>query len=175
MTMMVPRPSTSDTAPRRTEAGRPRIPSTLWQDDRITKVGNEAAGLLLRCMSITTYGQRENYIYDGDVRRMAGSKSAYKRLTTLLVGWRLLLGDPDGEGWNLPDELWQVDPRPRQKIDPEVRAAVYLAADFLCEECGTDGDLTIDHIVPWSRGGTNDPENLRCLCRSCNSRKGAKV
>ena len=32
-------------------------------------------------------------------------------------------------------------------------------------------NLTVDHIVPKARGGTNDPENLRVLCRPCNSRK----
>ena len=31
----------------------------------------------------------------------------------------------------------------------------------------------IDHIIPRSRGGQNDPSNLRLLCYSCNSSKGA--
>jgi 5-methylcytosine-specific restriction endonuclease McrA len=34
---------------------------------------------------------------------------------------------------------------------------------------------TIDHIIPVSRGGTNDVDNLRLLCRSCNSKKGARL
>ncbi|WKK26556.1 HNH endonuclease [Streptomyces olivoreticuli] len=32
-------------------------------------------------------------------------------------------------------------------------------------------DLTADHVVPKSRGGTDTPGNLAVLCRSCNSRK----
>lgn len=32
----------------------------------------------------------------------------------------------------------------------------------------------IDHIFPRSRGGQNDPANLRLLCVTCNARKGAK-
>lgn len=32
----------------------------------------------------------------------------------------------------------------------------------------------IDHIFPRSRGGQNDPENLRLLCVSCNASKGAQ-
>ncbi len=37
------------------------------------------------------------------------------------------------------------------------------------------GDLSLDHIYPWSLGGPDTVENLRVLCRSCNSRKGANV
>lgn len=32
-------------------------------------------------------------------------------------------------------------------------------------------DLTVDHIVPLSQGGTNDHSNLQVLCRPCNSAK----
>ncbi len=33
--------------------------------------------------------------------------------------------------------------------------------------------MTMDHLVPISRGGTNDPRNLQVLCRRCNGSKGA--
>lgn len=35
-------------------------------------------------------------------------------------------------------------------------------------------ERTLDHIVPQSRGGTDDLPNLVCACRSCNARKGAR-
>ncbi|MEU7303734.1 HNH endonuclease [Streptomyces sp. NPDC007206] len=35
-------------------------------------------------------------------------------------------------------------------------------------------DLTVDHIIPLAAGGTHHRENLRVLCRSCNSRRGSK-
>ncbi|THA43278.1 HNH endonuclease [Streptomyces sp. A1136] len=35
-------------------------------------------------------------------------------------------------------------------------------------------DLTVDHIVPRSKGGSDQPDNLRVLCRACNSSKHNK-
>jgi 5-methylcytosine-specific restriction endonuclease McrA len=32
----------------------------------------------------------------------------------------------------------------------------------------------VDHIFPRSRGGQNNPENLRVLCITCNAQKGAR-
>jgi 5-methylcytosine-specific restriction protein A len=32
-------------------------------------------------------------------------------------------------------------------------------------------DLTADHATPKALGGTDDPDNVQVLCRSCNSRK----
>jgi hypothetical protein len=66
-------------------------------------------------------------------------------------------------------------PYTKEKI-PEVVARWVFARDGnTCLECGATDDLTVDHIVPESRGGQLVPENLRTLCRSCNSKKGAKV
>ena len=44
----------------------------------------------------------------------------------------------------------------------------------VCTYCGSTEDLTLDHVVPLSRGGTHALANLRVACRSCNSSKGAK-
>jgi 5-methylcytosine-specific restriction endonuclease McrA len=44
-----------------------------------------------------------------------------------------------------------------------------------CAYCGRQGDLTEDHVVPLSRGGTDDISNIVPACRSCNSRKGART
>jgi hypothetical protein len=44
-----------------------------------------------------------------------------------------------------------------------------------CAICKSDSNITIDHVIPLSKGGTNFPDNLQPLCRSCNSRKGASI
>lgn len=46
--------------------------------------------------------------------------------------------------------------------------------NFRCVICETAESLTIDHIRPVSKGGTDDLNNLQILCKSCNSKKGAK-
>lgn len=41
-----------------------------------------------------------------------------------------------------------------------------------CVYCGSISDLTIDHVVPISKGGTNGWDNVVAACRSCNEVKG---
>jgi 5-methylcytosine-specific restriction endonuclease McrA len=43
---------------------------------------------------------------------------------------------------------------------------------FYCSEASKE--LTVDHVVPLSRGGEDSPANIVPACRSCNSSKGAK-
>lgn len=43
-----------------------------------------------------------------------------------------------------------------------------------CVKCGATENLTIDHIKPLSKGGTNSKRNLQCLCGPCNWKKGSK-
>lgn len=42
-----------------------------------------------------------------------------------------------------------------------------------CARCGTNCDMTIDHVLPRAWGGLDAPDNFQWLCRRCNSAKGA--
>jgi len=42
---------------------------------------------------------------------------------------------------------------------------------YSCQVCGFVQDLTIDHKIPLSKGGSNDTNNLWTLCRKCNGKK----
>lgn len=47
---------------------------------------------------------------------------------------------------------------------------------FRCQYCGTSATpLTIDHIVPKSRGGADTWENLTTACIPCNNKKGNRT
>ena len=49
-----------------------------------------------------------------------------------------------------------------------------LKRDRVCQLCGVgrnDAVLEVDHIVPRSKGGSNDPDNLQVLCARCNRGK----
>ena len=63
-------------------------------------------------------------------------------------------------------------PRPRVKL---TRREVFIRDNYTCQYCGRQsGDLTIDHIIPRSRGGPHTWENLVSACKPCNHRKGGK-
>lgn len=50
-----------------------------------------------------------------------------------------------------------------------------IARDKKCVFCGHNKDLTIDHIIPKSKGGKNEVNNLQTLCQKCNETKGNKI
>ncbi|WP_278522891.1 HNH endonuclease [Methanobrevibacter arboriphilus] len=56
-------------------------------------------------------------------------------------------------------------------VPNSVRKAVFERDNYTCQCCNTKKDLTIDHIVPRSKGGSNDETNLQTLCKSCNLAK----
>jgi 5-methylcytosine-specific restriction endonuclease McrA len=44
-----------------------------------------------------------------------------------------------------------------------------------CVNCNISEDITLDHIIPISRGGRHSIGNLQPLCKSCNSSKNSKL
>lgn len=44
-----------------------------------------------------------------------------------------------------------------------------------CIHCGTTKNITMDHLIPVSRGGRHSIGNLVPMCRSCNSKKGKRL
>lgn len=62
----------------------------------------------------------------------------------------------------------------RDEIPWPIRLGVGRRDNFTCRYCHAgigQRDLELDHIVPWSAGGTDRSENLRILCKFCNQKR----
>ncbi len=57
----------------------------------------------------------------------------------------------------------------RRKI---TRRAVFARDDWTCQYCGARSNLTVDHVVPRSKGGPSTWDNIVASCAPCNRRKG---
>jgi hypothetical protein len=63
----------------------------------------------------------------------------------------------------------------KEIIPSEIRWVIWERDNFTCKICGSRKYLSIDHIIPESKGGKLIESNLQTLCKSCNSRKGARL
>ena len=52
------------------------------------------------------------------------------------------------------------------------RRAVFARDDWTCQYCGSRSNLTVDHVVPRSKGGGSNWDNIVASCAPCNRRKG---
>lgn len=55
------------------------------------------------------------------------------------------------------------------------RFNVFLRDGFTCQYCGSDQDLTFDHVVPRRVGGQTTWENVVAACSPCNLKKGGRL
>ena len=55
------------------------------------------------------------------------------------------------------------------------RFNVFLRDKFLCQYCGSDQELTFDHLLPRSKGGQTNWDNVVTACSSCNVKKGGRL
>lgn len=63
----------------------------------------------------------------------------------------------------------------RRKFSDYEKKTVYAQGNGKCGICGKSlkfSDMTIDHKIPLSKGGTNEFSNLQPACRMCNMIKG---
>jgi 5-methylcytosine-specific restriction endonuclease McrA len=85
------------------------------------------------------------------------------------------VGDEDEE-W---DEEWDEDDdkpkRKRKPISKSIRNEVWNRDGGKCVECGSKEKIEFDHIIPFSKGGTDTYRNLQILCEKCNRSKSNKI
>jgi 5-methylcytosine-specific restriction endonuclease McrA len=67
-------------------------------------------------------------------------------------------------------------PVPRFFNLPLSRRSLLSRDNYTCQYCGsTESPLTIDHVIPKSRGGKTEWTNVVAACVSCNRKKGNKL
>jgi uncharacterized protein YdaU (DUF1376 family) len=91
---------------------------------------------------------------------------SHKRCDAEIKKWR-------SRGW-FPSEGKKL----RQSIDEWkiTRLRIFFRDRYICTYCKLRSkNLECDHIIPVSRGGSNDDSNLTTACRKCNRRKSNKL
>lgn len=82
---------------------------------------------------------------------------------------RFLIGKYTGVKVRKPS-LYKRPPLPRSLIKQ-----VFERDAYRCQHCDGWIDLCVDHIHPYSKGGTSELDNLQTLCRPCNSKKKDRI
>jgi 5-methylcytosine-specific restriction endonuclease McrA len=114
-----------------------------------------------------------------DVARAVGCEKKELKSVLAAVGDLLRVGYLKHENrrlWIAKFAAEQRDRNQRVRRHRERKRGVGLAAevfarDVSCRYCGSLDRLTLDHVLPVSRGGEDTRENLVVACKSCNSRK----
>lgn len=60
-------------------------------------------------------------------------------------------------------------------IPQEIRNTVWQRCNGKCIECSSTSYLEFDHIIPFSKGGSNSENNIQLLCRGCNLKKSDRI
>jgi len=71
-----------------------------------------------------------------------------------------------------------IDLRRKRNESGKRRHRIFVRDRFRCQYCGVkfaEERLTVDHIIPVSQHGTDDPVNLVTSCGPCNRRKGPRT
>jgi len=82
------------------------------------------------------------------------------------------------DGTKVARKYWQ-DLQGSRCVSVKLRHQILERDRFTCMDCGAtpaDGaKLEVDHTIPVSKGGSNDPSNLRTLCSDCNRGKSNRL
>lgn len=62
-----------------------------------------------------------------------------------------------------------------RSISQDVKQAVWIRDMGQCVQCSSNQYLEFDHIIPYSKGGSNSINNIQLLCRKCNLTKSDNI
>lgn len=107
--------------------------------------------------------------------------SAKRAIILLFQGKAEMIETADGlkvrsisRSFDLPSvvRLWQYRKVPYKNI-MLTRKNILARDGHQCQYCGTTkGPMTVDHVIPKMKNGTDSWENMVCACVNCNNKKG---
>jgi 5-methylcytosine-specific restriction endonuclease McrA len=80
-----------------------------------------------------------------------------------------------GAEFRLPSVVSLKSYIPPSRSPAFTRFNVFLRDRFACQYCGAREELTFDHVIPRSKGGQTEWENVVAACSPCNLFKGDKL
>lgn len=132
---------------------------------------------------LDVYYSREAPIPDAQAERLVCARSADEREAVRAVLVEFFT--QDGDGWRhsrCDAEIAKIKARAAKLAEFLGECAWREHAEFVfsrdgnaCVYCGSMTRLQLDHVVPRSKGGSDDPSNLAACCAACNQSKGAKL
>ena len=100
-------------------------------------------------------------------------KSAYLDRVTIVNNYDRIIKSPSFS-MKLPSVI-ALKSYIKPKSNPHfTRFNVFLRDKFMCQYCGSNSELTFDHLLPRSKGGKTDWNNVVTACSSCNVQKGGR-
>ena len=75
------------------------------------------------------------------------------------------------------EETEKIDPDNYRSrgISSDVQKEVWKRDGGRCIKCGSNLNLHFDHIIPFSKGGSNTVDNIQIMCAKCNIKKSDKI
>ena len=101
-------------------------------------------------------------------------KSVFLKRVTIVSNYKKKIRSPSFE-MNLPSVIALKSFIKPSENPNFTRFNVFLRDKFTCQYCGDRKDLTFDHLLPKSKGGLTDWENVVTACSTCNVQKGGKL
>ena len=140
--------------------------------------GNPPSGLVHQQPSVL-----QNSVVVFSKNYLPMSRVNIKRAVTLLVAGHAEPLETSTTGWQVrsPSVVLQVPEHIRLtlgnterlwKVPPVNRREVLRRDGHTCQYCGSTKNLTLDHVIPRSKGGPHTWDNVVAACESCNYSKG---
>ena len=100
-------------------------------------------------------------------------KSVFLERVSIVSNYERKVRSPSFE-MNLPSVIALKNFITHRENPNFTRFNVFLRDKFACQYCGSKKDLTFDHLLPKSKGGITDWENVVTACSICNVKKGGR-